>query len=119
LQIAGAELDIWYAELTVASHQVAAVAATAVSLTVLQSRQLRSLCRNVLQQNEGMVMSDKPETQVQSFQLEEATIDDLHRALLSGVTTVVAVVEHYSDRVRKYNGVASMLVTTTAHLFLR
>jgi amidase len=59
----------------------------------------------------GLVMLDKPETQMQSFQLEEATIDDLHRAILSGVTTVVAVVQHYLDRVRKYNGVASMLVT--------
>ena len=45
------------------------------------------------------------------FQLEEATIDDLHRAIQSGKTTVVKVVQHYIDRVRKYNGVASVLVT--------
>lgn len=45
------------------------------------------------------------------FQLEEATIDDLHRAIRSGKTTVVAVVQHYIKRVRKYNGVASVLVT--------
>jgi Asp-tRNA(Asn)/Glu-tRNA(Gln) amidotransferase A subunit family amidase len=45
------------------------------------------------------------------FQLEEATIDDLHRAIQTGRTTVVKVVQHYIDRVRKFNGVASVLVT--------
>ena len=56
-------------------------------------------------------MLDEPETQTQSFRLEEATIDDLHRAIRSGATTVVEVVQHYLARVRAYNGVASMLVT--------
>jgi amidase len=46
-----------------------------------------------------------------SFQLEEATIDDLHRAIRAGETTLVAVVQHYIDRARAYNGVASVLVT--------
>ena len=50
-------------------------------------------------------------TKTQSFRLEEATIDDLHAAIRSGVTTVVAVVQHYLARVRAYNGVASALVT--------
>jgi amidase len=45
------------------------------------------------------------------FRLEEATIDDLHRAIHAGETTVVAVVRQYLERVRAYNGVASMLVT--------
>jgi amidase len=45
------------------------------------------------------------------FQLEEATIDDLHSAIKAGQTTVVKVVRHYIDRVRKFNGVASRLVT--------
>ncbi len=45
------------------------------------------------------------------FRLEEATIDDLHHAIKTGKTTVVAVVQHYIERVRKYNGVASVLVT--------
>ena len=45
------------------------------------------------------------------FRLEEATIDDLHRAIKAGETNVVAVVRHYIERVRKYNGVASVLVT--------
>ena len=45
------------------------------------------------------------------FQLEEATISDLHAAIRSGRTTCVAVVQHYIDRVRAYNGVASRLMT--------
>jgi amidase len=48
---------------------------------------------------------DKP------FRLEEATIDELHAAIRSGETTCVAVVEHYLDRARAFNGVASLLVT--------
>jgi Asp-tRNA(Asn)/Glu-tRNA(Gln) amidotransferase A subunit family amidase len=50
-------------------------------------------------------MAQKP------FRLEEATIDELHRAIQAGATTCVAVVEHYLARVRAYNGVASLLVT--------
>jgi Asp-tRNA(Asn)/Glu-tRNA(Gln) amidotransferase A subunit family amidase len=45
------------------------------------------------------------------FRLEEATIEELHAAIRSGQTTCVAVVQHYIDRVRAYNGVASLLVT--------
>ena len=45
------------------------------------------------------------------FVLEEATIDDLHAAIKAGQTTCVAIVQHYLDRVRAYNGVASRLVT--------
>jgi amidase len=45
------------------------------------------------------------------FQLEEATISDLHAAIRSGRTTCVAVVQHYIDRVRAFNGVASRLMT--------
>src|SRR5262244_1379599 len=51
-------------------------------------------------------MSDK-----ELFRLEEATIDDLHEAIRAGRTTCLAVVRHYLDRVRAYNGVASLLVT--------
>jgi amidase len=47
----------------------------------------------------------------QPFCLEEATIDDLHQAIRDGRTTCVAVVQHYIERVRAYNGVSSMLVT--------
>jgi Asp-tRNA(Asn)/Glu-tRNA(Gln) amidotransferase A subunit family amidase len=48
---------------------------------------------------------------VASFQLEEATIDQMHQAIRDGRTTCVAIVQHYLARVRAYNGVASMLVT--------
>ena len=47
----------------------------------------------------------------QQFRVEEATIDDLHRAIRAGETGCVAVVEQYLARVRAYNGVASRLVT--------
>jgi amidase len=46
-----------------------------------------------------------------AFRLEEATIDQLHRAIQAGETTCVAVVEHYLGRARAYNGVAGLLVT--------
>ena len=49
--------------------------------------------------------------QQKPFRLEEATIDELHRAIRSGQTTLVEVVQRYIDRVRAYNGVATLLVT--------
>jgi amidase len=45
------------------------------------------------------------------FRLDEATIDDLHKAIRAGRTNCVAVVEHYLARARAYNGVAGRLVT--------
>ena len=48
---------------------------------------------------------DKP------FQLEEATIDELHAAIKAGRITCVQVVQHYLARVRAYNGVSSLLLT--------
>src|SRR5260370_34738579 len=51
-------------------------------------------------------MPDEP-----PFSLEEATIDELHEAIKAGRTTCVAVVQHYIDRARAYNGVCSVLVT--------
>ena len=50
-------------------------------------------------------------TNQQPFQLEEATIDQLHVAIKAGDITCVQVVQRYIDRARAYNGVASMLVT--------
>lgn len=50
-------------------------------------------------------MADEP------FRLDEATIDELHQAIKAGQTTCVAVVQQYIERVRAYNGVASLLVT--------
>src|SRR5438874_1634752 len=45
------------------------------------------------------------------FRLEEATIDELHDAIRAGSATCVAVVRHYIERAKAYNGVASVLVT--------
>ena len=45
------------------------------------------------------------------FQLEEATIAQLHAAIRSGKTTLVEVVQRYIDRARAYNGVSSLLLT--------
>src|SRR5688572_12785915 len=47
----------------------------------------------------------------QPFRVEEATIAELHQAIRDGRTTCVDVVKQYIERVRAYNGVASMLVT--------
>jgi Asp-tRNA(Asn)/Glu-tRNA(Gln) amidotransferase A subunit family amidase len=44
-----------------------------------------------------------------TFRLEEATIDELHAAIRAGQTSCVAVVQHYIDRCRAFNGVASAL----------
>src|SRR3984893_13168793 len=63
-------------------------------------RQLRS------KRARGEPMSDE-----KPFSLEEATIDELHEAIRAGRTTCVSVVQHYLDRVRAYNDVASLLVT--------
>src|ERR1044071_2939411 len=49
--------------------------------------------------------------QEKPFRLEEATIEELHAAIRSGQITCVQIVQHYLDRARAYNGVASMLVT--------
>ena len=49
---------------------------------------------------------------ISPFRLEEATIAELHQAIRDGRTTCVDVVRRYIDRVRAYNGVASMLVTS-------
>src|SRR5262249_44875159 len=61
--------------------------------------------------NGGDVVTPKPGARDRPFRLDEATIDELHAAIPAGRTTVVAVVQHYLDRARAYNGVASLLVT--------
>src|SRR5262249_51764514 len=59
----------------------------------------------------GDGMTAHLDTPEKPFRLEEATIEELHAAIKSGQTTCVAIVQHYIDRVRAYNGVASALVT--------
>ncbi len=56
-------------------------------------------------------MTEKPAAERTAFCLEEATIAELHAAIQAGETSCVAVVRHYLERVRAYNGVASRLVT--------
>ena len=56
-------------------------------------------------------MPDRPEIPKKTFQLEEATIEQLHDAIASGQITCVQVVRHYIDRARAFNGVPSLLVT--------
>src|SRR5690606_11940706 len=53
-------------------------------------------------------MSD---TGKKTFRLEEATIDEMHAAIKAGEITCVQIVQHYIDRAKAYNGVASVLVT--------
>jgi Asp-tRNA(Asn)/Glu-tRNA(Gln) amidotransferase A subunit family amidase len=60
---------------------------------------------------EGDVMTAQHGPHDQPFHLEEATIEELHAAIKAGQTTCVAIVQHYIDRVRAYNGVASALVS--------
>jgi amidase len=45
------------------------------------------------------------------FQLEEATIDEMHAAIRAGEITCVQIVQDYIDRARAFNGMASALVT--------
>ncbi len=56
-------------------------------------------------------MTDECTARSKPFRLEEATIDEMHQAIRSGQTTCVAIVRHYLERVRAFNGVSSMLVT--------
>jgi Asp-tRNA(Asn)/Glu-tRNA(Gln) amidotransferase A subunit family amidase len=50
-------------------------------------------------------------SQDKAFQIEEATIADVHRAIRSGQTTCQQVVKAYIDRARAYNGTCTALVT--------
>jgi amidase len=62
------------------------------------------------QANTGSMAKTAPATAV-PFQLEEATIDEMHAAIRAGAITVVQIVQHYIARARAFNGVASKLVT--------
>jgi amidase len=60
----------------------------------------------------GLVQSSQVvETQGGRFQLEEATIADVHRAIQGGQLTCRALVQAYVDRAKAYNGVSDRLVT--------
>ena len=54
--------------------------------------------------------SDEPNG-ADAFQIEEASIGDIQRAIRQGETTCVQVVEAYVERARAYNGMCTQLVT--------
>src|SRR5215475_5690551 len=56
-------------------------------------------------------MAEQPGAQKAPFRLEEATIANMHAAIRAGEITCVQIVQHYIDRARAFNGVASALVT--------
>jgi Asp-tRNA(Asn)/Glu-tRNA(Gln) amidotransferase A subunit family amidase len=56
-------------------------------------------------------MPDETRGRDKPFRVEEATIAELHQAIREGRTTCIEVVKQYIERVRAYNGVASILVT--------
>jgi Asp-tRNA(Asn)/Glu-tRNA(Gln) amidotransferase A subunit family amidase len=45
------------------------------------------------------------------FRLEEATIEEMHAAIRAGQITCAQIVQHYIDRAKAFNGVASLIVT--------
>src|SRR5580693_582053 len=45
------------------------------------------------------------------FHLQEATIDDVHRAIRQGQITCSSLVKLYLNRAKAYNGVSNQLVT--------
>lgn len=56
-------------------------------------------------------MTEAKAAKKKPFCLEEATIDEMHKAIQAGEITVVEIVQHYIARARAYNGVSSALVT--------
>lgn len=48
---------------------------------------------------------------VYGFEVEEATIKDVHRAIQSGETTCTQIVQAYIERAKAYNGICTALVT--------
>jgi Asp-tRNA(Asn)/Glu-tRNA(Gln) amidotransferase A subunit family amidase len=57
------------------------------------------------------VAAGRVQSQGPVFQIEEATIDGLHRAIQAGAITCRGVVEAYLERAKAYNGVSNQLVT--------
>jgi amidase len=58
-----------------------------------------------------LVASEVTAQAVQPFQLEEASIEDIHRAIRAGETTCAQIVQGFVARARAYNGVCTTLVT--------
>jgi amidase len=81
---------------------------TAVTLTLVLIASDRT-------QTHVVVPAEAPPASAQGpawrFQLEEATISDVHRAIQEGQITCKGVVQGYIDRARAYNGTSNKLVT--------
>ncbi len=63
------------------------------------------LCAAALWACEAQAQAPKP------FQLEEASIEDIHAAIRAGQTTCAQIVQGYVARARAYNGVCTALIT--------
>ena len=59
----------------------------------------------------GAILATAPAAYSQQFHLQEATIDDIHRAIQNGQITCAGLVRLYLNRAKAYNGVADELVT--------
>ena len=59
----------------------------------------------------GLPILQGGRSQAPAFQIEEATIAEVHRAIQQSQITCRGVVEAYLDRARAYNGVSDRLVT--------
>jgi amidase len=58
-----------------------------------------------------LVAAQAGHSQQSRFHVQEATIDDVHRAIRSGQITCQGLVRAYLNRAKAYNGVSDMLVT--------
>jgi Asp-tRNA(Asn)/Glu-tRNA(Gln) amidotransferase A subunit family amidase len=58
-----------------------------------------------------LAATEAADSQQSRFHLQEATIDDLHRAIRDGQITCRGLVQFYVNRAKAYNGVSDMLVT--------
>ncbi len=59
----------------------------------------------------GCAATESAKAPARAFHLQEATINDLHRAIQSRAVTCKQVVQAYVERARAYNGICTRLVT--------
>ena len=58
-----------------------------------------------------LAVAEAAPSQQVGFHLEEATIDDVHRAIRAGQITCRGLIQLYINRAKAYNGVSNVLVT--------
>ncbi len=59
----------------------------------------------------GIALAQPETDRLEEFRIEEATIEEIHRAIQDGRTSCQGVVQAYVDRTRAYNGACTRLVT--------